>query len=238
MVLLIVGSYASLVTIYLLYLTIFGRKNQLESLPDLKTVQQMGGRASVPRAENILPPGHELKLGQSERYGNIRVTALRVTRGPIVFKHYTGEAGNDRSPSDPVLKLWLKFENVSSGQSITPLDTTLMFFNRVVDDRVASYNMIFRAEDRKKRKAQFYYPFDRMSAESEWTMVGQHTNAALAPGESFETYVPSGENTEGLTGNLVWRVHFRKGYGPNTGNGVTTLIDILFNSDDIKPESA
>ena len=101
-----------------------------------------------------------------------------------------------------------------------------------------SYNVIFREADRKQRKAQFYYLFDRMAADSEWLMVGQHTNDELAPAQSFETFVPSEENTEGLTGDVVWRVHFRKGYGPETGNGVTTLIDVLFNSDDIKSDSA
>ena len=95
--LLIVGSYASLLTIYAVYLTLFGRKHQLESLPDLKTVQQQGGRATVPRPENDLPPGHQLKLGQSQRFGDIRVTPLRVTRGPITFQHYTAEKAGGRA---------------------------------------------------------------------------------------------------------------------------------------------
>lgn len=236
--LLIVGSYASLMTIYVIYLTLFGRKHQLESLPDLKTVQQSGGRAIVPRPENNLPAGHQLKLGQAERFGNIRVTPLRVTRGPITFAHYSGGSTSNRAPSEPVLKLWLKFENLSDRQTIVPLDTTLMFFQRPIDDRVASYNVLFRESDRKDRNAHFYYLFDRMAVDSEWTLVGQHTNEELAPGQSFETFVPSEENTEGLTGNVVWRVHFRKGYGPETGNGVTTLIDVLFNSDDVKPDPA
>lgn len=238
MALLIIGSYASLMTIYVVYLTLFGRKHQLESLPDLKTVQQSGGRAAVPRPENDLPPGHDLKLGQSQRFGNIRVTPLQVTRGPITFKHFGGDIGGSRAPSEPVLKLWLKFENLSDRQSIVPLDTTLMFFQRYTDNHVASYNVIFREADRKQRQAQFYYMFDGMAADSEWIMVGQHTNETLAPGQSFETFVPSEANTEGLTGNLVWRVHFRKGHGPETGNGVTTLIDVRFSSDDVEPDPA
>jgi hypothetical protein len=235
MLLLMIGSYASLITIYAIYLTLFGRKHQLESLPDLKTVQQQGGRAVVPRPENFLPPGHELRLGQSERYGNIRVTPLRVTRGPLLFSYFDGTSKNTRDPSDPVLKLWLKFENVSETQPITPIDTTLMYFQRHASN-VISYNVIFRDADRKNKNAQFFYNFDRLPAESEWMIVGQDTNRELAPHDAFETFIPSEERVEGLTGDLIWRVHFRKGHGPESGNGVTTLIDVRFNGNDIEPD--
>ena len=235
MLLIVVGSYASLLTIYAIYTILFGRAHQLESLPDLKTVQQRGGRAAVPAPENDLPPGHQLRLGQSQRYGEIQVTPIKVTRGPLVFTHYTGDATRERSPSEPVLKMWLKFENVSSGKAITPIDNTLMYFRRGLD-KVVSYNVIFPESERKNKKAQFFYNFDRIAADSEWLIVGQNANRVLAPHESFETFVPSEENINGLSGNFVWRVHIRKGYGPKTGNGVTTLIDIHFNSDDIKPD--
>jgi len=92
-----------------------------------------------------------------------------------------------------VLKLWLKFENVSANQTITPIDTARMFFRRIVDDRVASYNVIFRNSDRKKTNVQVCYPFDRMAADTEWLMVGQHTNEALGPHETYETFIPSEE---------------------------------------------
>ncbi len=237
MLLIVVGTYASLVTIYLVYTMFFVRPHQLESLPDLKTVQQQGGRAVVPRPENDLPKGHQLRIGQSERYGNLRVTPLRVTRGLIAFMHHTGDPTRVRSSTEPVLKLWLRFENVSEHQTIIPLDTTLMSFRRILEDRVASYNVIFREIDRKHRRATFYYPFDRLAGDSEWTIAGQHTNESLGPHEVYETFVPSEENVEELAGDVIWRVHFRKGYGPQTGNGVTTLIDVQFHSDDIRPDS-
>ena len=235
LLLLIVGTYASLVTIYALYLTFLGRTHQLESLPDLKTVPQQGGRAVVPRPENELPRGHELRIGQSQRYGNIRVTPLRVTRGPIKFAYFKDEPDNVRAPSEDVLKLWLKFENVSVEQPITPIDSTLMYFQRG-NSPVIALNVIFRYLDRKKKDAQFFYNFDRLPAESEWRIVGQETNRELLPHEEYETFIPSQENIEGLNGEAVWRVHFRKGYGPQTGNGVTTLIDVRFKSDDIVPD--
>ena len=236
LLLLVVSTYASLLTLYLAYKILFERTHQLESLPDLKTVQQRGGRAAVPKPENTLPPGHVLKLGQTGRYGDIRVTPLRVTKGPLAFSHYSGDATRERAPSDPVLKLWLKFENVSETKTITPMDTTLMYFNRGIGHgEIASYNVIFPDTDLRKNKLPYYYHFDRIAADSEWSIVGQNANRALAPHETFETFVPSQENIEGLTGDLVWRIHIRKGHGPKTGNGVTTLIDVHFHCDDIQP---
>ncbi|MEI8021744.1 MAG: hypothetical protein WCH39_26275, partial [Schlesneria sp.] len=235
LLLLIVGSYASLITIYAAYLTLLGRTHQLESLPDLKTVPQQGGRAIVPRPENELPKGHELRIGQSQRYGNIRVTPLRVTRGPISFKYFKDVPENERAPSDPVLKLWLKFENVSEQQIITPIDSTLMYFQRG-HSPVISYNVIFRDIDRKKKDGLFFYNFDRLPPESEWRIVGQDANRELLPHEEYETFIPSQESVELPDGEVIWRVHFRKGHGPQTGNGVTTLIDVRFDSNDIVPD--
>ena len=237
MLLIVIGSYASLLTIYVLYTTLFGRTHQLESLPDLKTVQQRGGRALVPGPENELPPGHELKLGQSQRFGEIRVTPLRITRGPLFFTHFSGDATRERAPTEPVLKLWLKFENLSARHTIVPIDSTLMYFHRGMSEAI-SFNVIFPESDRKKKVTPFFYHFDRMAADSEWVIVGQNANRALAPSESYETFVPSEENVWELSKGMVWRVHIRKGYGPKTGNGVTTLIDVHFEPDQIQPDPA
>jgi len=237
MTMIILGSYASLLTIYVLYVTFFSRPHQLESLPDLKTVQQAGGRVVVPRPEDILPAGHQLKLGQTERFGNLKVTPLRVTRGPLKFFHYTGASGGERDASDPVLKLWIRFENVSDHQTFAPLDTTLLAFHPFVKNDVRSFNVIFRERDRKDRDATVYYPFDRMAADSEWRILDQHTNEPLPPHAAFDSFVPSQEGMEDLEGNVVWRVHFRKGFGPQTGNGVTTLVDVEFNMQDIRPDA-
>lgn len=236
MLLIVVSTYASLLTIYVIYSTLFNRTHQLESLPDLKTVQQRKGRAVVPSPKNEVPPGHELKLGQTGRFGEIRVTPLRVTRGPLSFTHFTGDPTRERQGSDPVLKLWLKFENVSNQKTITPIDSTLMYFHRGTDDAIA-YNVIFSRADRYHQKGRFFYHFGRIAADSEWLIVGQNANRALAPHEQYETFVPSEENIDELSGDLVWRVHIRKGYGPQSGNGVTTLIDVRFHSDQIKPDS-
>lgn len=235
MLLIVVGTYASLVTMYLIYSILNGRAHQLESLPDLKTVQQLGGKVQIPEPRNMLPPGHQLRLGQSARFGDIRVTPLRVTKGPLTFTHYTGDPARERSPTEPVLKLWLKFENMSASKTITPLDTTLMFFHRALDSRTVAFNVIFREGDVKDVES-YRYHFDRIAADSEWLIKGQNANRALGPHESYETFVPSQEDLNGLAPEIVWRVHFRKGIGAKTGNGVTTLIDVHFSDTQIEPD--
>ena len=40
-----------------------------------------------------------------------------------------------------------------------------------------------------------------------------------------------------LTGPLIWRLRFRKGKSPN-GNGVTTLVDVEFDSKEIQGQDS
>jgi hypothetical protein len=69
---------------------------------------------------------------------------------------------------------------------------------------------------------------------SEWDLIGQQLGKPLGPGESVDMYIPTEEaGLDQLTGSLVWRVHFRKGYSPS-GNGVTTVVEIAFDSSQIE----
>jgi hypothetical protein len=69
-------------------------------------------------------------------------------------------------------------------------------------------------------------------------MNGQNLDRVLKPGEVVETFVATTpEQIETLSGRLVWRVHFRKGYNPTSHRGVTTLIEVLFQSAEIMDEA-
>ena len=239
MLLLVVGSYASAITIVLIYVLTFGRAHQLESLPDLAPPMQKGviGWLSI-QPKHDVAASHVLKLGQSQRFGNVRVTPVKVTRGPLAFQHYANDKAMVRSPTEPLLKLWLKFENVSSGQTFTPLDRVLLFrrkYNGGLSGQVFSYGFLCRQQDRAAGKSLIRV-YD-MPVESEYQLVGAADDRPLGPGESCEQFVPSEEGVEDLKGDLVWRVHFRKGYHPTSLRGVTTLIDVQFNSGDISNES-
>ena len=132
-----------------------------------------------------------------------------------------------------MLKLWLRFENVSRNQSFSPLDP-LLLFKRYYQDlgRVVTNQFLCRADQRRK-DGDLHHMFE-LSSSSEFRIAGQHLDAVLGPGDSVETFVPSDENIDDLTGDLVWRVQFRKGYHPSTRHGVTTLIDVPFNRSDVK----
>ena len=73
------------------------------------------------------------------------------------------------------------------------------------------------------------------SPSDSFDVKGQNLSTELRPGETFETFLASSdEGLETLEGDLLWRVHFRKGYNPASGRGVTTLIEVAFHSDDIQ----
>ena len=238
----LVARYASVVTLVLLYFiynALFARPPFLESLPDLVPELRKDGAVGMPR---VLPkfnvaPGHELRLGQSERYGNLRVTPVKVTRGPVNFVHIYGNAGAKQAPTQPVLKLWLELENVSSNQEFPPLDNALVF-RRIFDpklEREFSLNFLCPADQRVPDDGERYFVYD-LPEFSEFALEGQSLGRWLAPGEKWLTYIPSQEGIADAEGEWVWRVLFRKGLNAKSGRGVTTLIDVQFRDDEVIAE--
>ena len=239
MLLLLVGSYASAVTIVLSYLLFFVKAHPLESLPDIKVPTRKGGEVALTyyAPKNDLAPGHVLRLGQSERFGSVKVTPVKVTRGIVKFEHGREKGAEARSPTEPLLKLWLKFENVSRDQTFAPLDAMLMFKrkNKSFGETVYANNFLGAAADRKQG-GTLLYVYDH-PVYSEFVMADQKLDEQVAPGKSWLTFIPSEEEAVQLNGDLVWRFHFRKGYHPRSFNGVTTLVDVEFSSQDITDES-
>lgn len=235
---LLVCSYASALTIWMVYSWLASdRQHQLESLPDPNPRIENGQVAYplVPPDADV-PPGHTLELGQSRRYGHIEVRPVKVTRGQVHFEHYSGDQRKKKAPEGPVLKLWLEFKNVSTDQTIAPLDPKLLLFRS--EDPLApgtfrSNHFVCRAD--QDRRTDRILPFDAPE-KPEFNMSGQNLGRELAPGESLQTFIATEPNIDGLTGDLMWRVFFRKGYHAPTGRGVTTLIDVTFRSDQIQAE--
>lgn len=236
----IAASYASAMTIAFLYLYSRTGGDPL-SLPDIrppfnKKTGQYGLRLGP---QSPLPPAFRLKLGESKRYGNLMVTPLKVTKGPLEFVHFGDEKMTKPPTQSPVLKLWIKFQNVSSDQTFPALDEELLF--RRAPDREdplqdRSNNYVCRVSEQKpkgKRVPVYTFPI-----KGDWLLKGQKLDTELGPDDEWETYIPSNdEDLSGLTGPLSWRVHFRKGYNPQSLWGVTTLIDVEFNSDEIQKDS-
>lgn len=239
----LVAGYASAVTLALLYMIFAGMTSKphfLESLPDLVPEIRKDGAVGMPRVlpHFDLPPGHELKLGESQRFGNVVVTPVKVTRGPLKFVHAYGNKNAALPQSGPVLKLWLKLENVSKNQEFPPLDRTLIY-RRIYDPKLqADFALPFLCSEpqRKAENGEHHLVYD-MPEFSEFLLEGQQIDRWLNPGETYETYIPSQENLSQVSGPWVWRVLLRKGLNPKSGRGVTTLFDVKFSADQITAES-
>ena len=231
------GGYALLVTalcvMLLMMLSKAREAGQLESLPDLKPIPP--GKVAIYKINTELPAGHTLHLGDHQRYGNLRVEPLKVTRGTIQFQHFEKTGKVEDYNSDTVLKLWVKFTNESKEQAFVPLDSDLMFRrHRDAQDVVRANNFLVQTQD-KPRSYPLVFVFDHPQT-GDWDMAGQQLGKELQPGESLETYIPTTEEgIDRLKGELLWRVQLRKGHSPR-GNGVTTLVEVAFTADQIQSE--
>ncbi|MBA3313885.1 MAG: hypothetical protein H0T47_11460 [Planctomycetaceae bacterium] len=221
-----VTIYASAITavcLGLAYFLLTNRQHQLESLPDVVPPMNDDGtltRVLVPPGAK-LPSGHVLSLGESRRFGDLRVTPIKVTREPLEFVHFQSE--EQREAAGDVLKLWLKLENVGE-KSFAPLDENLLFyrtFDTAGGSRLKANNFVTTAD----RSTDDLIPIFDHPIGSDWDLAGQNLGATLEPGASIDTYVPTETDVSDPSGPLVWRIHLRKGIAPN-GWGVTTLVEV------------
>ena len=226
----------------------YGRPQTLENMPDVfqnPLLSLIDTSAEYPNSTKLIVPQgaempylHTLRLGESRRYGSVRVTPLRVTRGPLTF-----EDDGLGSPFEPaeVLKLWLRFENVAGDerQTFAPLDHQLVSLRGRTKKRDATQaNSFVTRLDRKSDTADVVLMYEpNYQTPAGWNIGTEDSPPVLAPGKSVEVYLPTEEQQEldELTGELVWRVHFRKGIAEN-GRGVTTLVEVVFESDEIERE--
>ena len=137
-------------------------------------------------------------------------------------------------------EVWLKFENLSEDQVFAPLDRELLYFRgrTSADSFELRANNFLVGRDNPRQPVLVY----DLALDGEWDPQGQSLGTfasprLLEPGAELVTYVPTQpEGIEDLQGDLVWRVHIRKGYHPESGRGVTTLIDIAFHSSEIETQ--
>jgi hypothetical protein len=236
---LLVLSYASAMTIACGYL-VWTRPSTLD-LPDLAPPKSKNKSTTLMQylpPDKELPPANVMRLGEERRFGSVRVTPLRVTRGPVEFVFYKSDIDESREPEGPLLKLHLRFDNVSRDQEFTPLDRRLVFTKEPDKKEYGLFkanNFVCNVGERAQL-GRHVFVYD-MSADSEWLIKDQNLDRELKPGESVETFIATTkEQIETLAGDLVWRVQFRKGYNVDSFRGVTTLIEVRFVSSEIKDE--
>jgi hypothetical protein len=240
----LVRNYAiamTLAVVFLIYKLLNPNMSNLESLPDLKPLKNKDGTigySRVPEAAEM-PPGHLLSLGETQRFGNLNVTPVRVTKEPIEFVHHLGDTGVNREPGDDVVKLWFEFENLSSDQHIAPLDGLVFKRDERDWENIRSNNFVCR-QSQKNEDGKLVFVYE-LNEKDIWVLRNQNAELEIAPGEKIETFIPTSE--EGVADllnsdePLVWRVHFRKGYSPKN-YGLTTVIEVAFDSSDIGTASS
>ena len=219
-------GYASAVTIALIWLWFArGRVHPLESLPDMTPKHAYLVPEDVP-----LPPGHTLRLGETRRFGNVEVTALRVTRGVAVLVNR--DQGTEEETLGETLKLHLRLRNVSRDQTFAPIGRRLL----LTRDGKRANNFVYFAGQTGKQSLRLL-PFPLRIEETSVEIKGQQLDRKLEPAEEFEIDIATDDNIPALKGKLVWRVHLRKGLNPDSGRGVTTLIEFTFDSSEILADS-
>ena len=235
-----VAGYAAALTIVVIVLIATGRLSMtgahpLESLPDIEPLKP--SEFQMVPDEASLPPMHDLKLGESRRFGNVEVTAVRVSREQIsTVLRSKPNAKPEQETTSPVMKLWFRVKNMSDDTTFAPWDIGLMCHRNPefsVEESTLANSWLradYKGED--VRILNYLHP-----PESPFMLVGQYSGKQLSPGEDVETFIACSEDIRNYSVDSIasfrWRLQIRKGVGPSGKFGVTTLIDVHFHPDEI-----
>ena len=207
------------------------REDRLESLPDMPVLKS--GQVKVMQQDVELNPGHKLRLGEKRRFGNIEVEPVRLTRGMVEYVNPV-DPSLAPLPEGPVVKLWIRFRNVSQDQTIPVLDRYLVYTKQPIGltPGYQTNNFVARASDHRAFGYMLTHPHTDQNV-----LKGQELGHELAPGETMETFIPSTPLLDLPDEELLWRFHLRKGLS-KSGRGVTTLIDVAFRPEEISDEAS
>lgn len=237
-------GYAGALTLLFLYLLASGRlvgTHSLESLPDIKPLEP-GQFQSVPN-DAALPRNHELRLGDSRRFGDVVITPEKVVMAPLEFTQMINGEPAPEMKTRPVMQLVFRLENISSDTEFSPFDVELMCHRNPeggdgVDGSVLANSALFLTDNNKNKVVRVLNFLH--SAESSFDIVGQNSNEKIAPGKSVSSLVASSDVISEYrdAAEYRWRVQIRKGINRTSQQGVTTLIDVVFSREDVEEPKA
>jgi hypothetical protein len=222
----ILASYASAVTLGLLWVLLTGRKIRDGSdapAPRVADAPADPGSRALPTRRVVRPgPIEEANLatlGQTLTLSQLEATPVAVYAGPVMLERHAPEPGN-RPGGQNALKLVLRLRNVSTDSVLSPFDEAFLrgrpggeadCFIETQQDGVVI--------------AMFPLPVD-----SEWSIAGQKF-ADLKPGEELETIAVSVPDAAFKTrGEMTWRLKLR------TDLNHTDELAVRFHSDQVQPE--
>ncbi|WP_459556470.1 hypothetical protein [Lacunimicrobium album] len=213
---------------YLAFERFTGRPDVLESLPDVPvpSINGQAGYRLVPE-KATMPAGHQLSLGEGRRFGHVKIT-------PIKVEQLSSDAGSKASQ----LALWVRVENLSADQTFAPLDERLMT-TKVADPvqpgvlRSNSFLGMSNTETGFQQAALMLKANDPSLAKQD-QLFGYFPE--VAPGEWYETAIvcESVELAEATQDQFHWRLQLRKGIAAESGQAVTTVVEVNFNPSDVQ----
>jgi hypothetical protein len=223
---LLLASYSSAVTIGLVWVLWTGR------------ILREAGPADAPSAWDAQPdPGHRaggsrrvtprvgvpsrnvVPLGKTLRLGEIEVTPLAVSSGPVTLERTLIEPESKEGGSG-ALKLRIRIRNLSTDRVLAPLDEA--YLREREPGSPDSY--IVTASGHPPIAP---YP---LAVESEWSIAGQEFRE-LKPGETLETLVVSAPDAvAATTPEMTWRIRLR------TDLNHTDNLGVRFRADEVRAE--
>ncbi|GAC1470916.1 MAG: hypothetical protein NVSMB9_16510 [Isosphaeraceae bacterium] len=221
---LILASYASAVTLGLIWVLWSGRRlrepAEPEFFPPSDQRPDPGYRAD--HARRLVPPqviaaDHLTRLGKSVRLGQIEATPLSIRSGGVrLVRNFGGS--ESKAGGENALFLRIRLRNLSTDLVLAPLDEAFL------RERLRADPDSF-IETTREGKTIAMYP---LAIESEWAIQGQEFRD-LKPGDSTETWIVSApEALMQVSTEMTWRIRLR------TDINHTDDLGVLFRADEIK----
>lgn len=216
-------SYASAVTLGLVWVLISGRKlresEESDVTPTSEARADPGKRAEHSRKVGIPTPiaaDHLIPLGTPIQMGDLEVTPLAVSSGAVSLKRTIREP-ELRDGGHDALRLKIRLRNTSKDTLFAPLDEAFL--------REREKDVLDTVIETGGGGEIPMYP---LAVTSEWSIDDQEFRE-LRPGESFEALVvSSADATSRVTDEMTWRLRLR------TGIDRTDTLGIRFRKEDIR----
>jgi hypothetical protein len=213
---LLLGSYASAVTLALIWLVVIPRFRGNHEFDNLgsPTATPVGTRVTnhgqkVEPAAKI-PADRKIKLGQSIKLGSLEFTALDLARQDIKLSRKNLLGGlEEKEGGTGALTLHVRIHNHSSDLIFAPV---VADFVRDKDSGMPDSFVELGPGERV-----YLYP---LPIESEWQIVGQEF-PELKPGESRETRIVTVADFPRSGSDMTWHLKLRTGLDSEEVVGVT-----------------
>jgi hypothetical protein len=218
----ILGSYASAVTLALVWMIITGRAHfspltaptiAADSRPDLGA----DGKRALPPLDPI-PNDRIASLGKAIRLGQIEITPLELRSGSVRLLHFVPDGARQRkNGGQGALTLKIGLKNLSKDTVLTPLEPAFVRKpDRGMPDCVIETGRGERIEP---------YP---LALQSEWRIEGE-SFSELKPGQAIETIIVSDNDARArLSDPMIWRFRIR------TDMDQTHLVGVRFGADEVR----